>query len=136
MPYVLRDASGKISRASVRPLVGAEMLPHHSPEVLEFLMARQQDPQQIVDALAQLQHTDGEMARAIEDIIIILLKKNVFKMSELPRPVQDRMALRTKLRAKIEETYDKASKVSEKDQKAISGVSSGLGSEAITHAVA
>jgi hypothetical protein len=109
MPYILRDASGGISRISVRPLVGGETLPHHNPEVLGFLISRHQDPQQIVDALAQLQASDGEMARAIEDLIIILLKKNVLKMSELPRPVQDRMAHRTKLRAKIEETYEKAS---------------------------
>jgi hypothetical protein len=138
MPFILRNPAGKIIRASVKPLVGGEALPHHNPEVLQFLIDHQQDPQQVVDALAELQVTDGEMARAIEDIIIILLKKNVFKMSELPRPVQDRMAMRTKLRTKIEEAYDKASRASEKehprqDKSADAGHGTG---DTISHAVA
>jgi hypothetical protein len=90
-------------------MVGNESLSHSHPEILEFLMRHQQDPQEIVDALKKLQVSDGEMTRAIEDLIMLLLKKNVFKMSELPRAVADRIALRVKLRAKIEETYEKAS---------------------------
>jgi hypothetical protein len=141
MPFILRNPAGKIVRASVRPLVGGEALPHHNPEVLQFLLDHQQDPQQVVDALAELQITDGEMARAIEDIVIILLKKNIFKMSELPRPVQDRMALRTKLRTKIEETYDKASRAAEKEHprqqdKPADGSATVTPGDNVTHAVA
>lgn len=110
MPYVLRDASGKIIRASVRVLAGGEVLPHNHDDIIDFLKSRQQDPKLIEDALNNLRATDGEMSRAIEDVIMVLLKKNVIKMSELPRPLQDRMALRTRLRSRIEETYELASK--------------------------
>ncbi len=111
MPYVLRDASNKIIRASVRTPVGSGTLPHNHPDIIEFLKSRQQDPAQIEEALTELRNTDIEMSRAIEDVIMVLLKKNVQKMSDLPRQVQDRMALRTKLRTRIEDAYEKASKV-------------------------
>ena len=110
MPFIVRDETGKIQRASVRTLAGAESLPHDHPEVIDFLKSRQQDPNQVGEALGELRKTDADMARAIEDIITVLLKKNVIKMNELPRQVQDRMAQRVKLRVQIEETYEKASR--------------------------
>ncbi|MBV8060304.1 MAG: hypothetical protein JO126_08245 [Alphaproteobacteria bacterium] len=109
MPYITRDATGKITRACVRPLVNGEQLPHSHPEVLDFLTARGHNPQVVADALEELRRTDAEMSRAIEDLIMVLMKKNVFRITDLPKPVQDRMSLRMKLRVTIEEAYDKAS---------------------------
>jgi hypothetical protein len=109
MPYIVRDDSGKIIRASARSLHGAELVPHSHPEVVEFLKARGQDPQQVEESLYELRRTDNEMARAVEDIIMVLLKKIVLKMTVMPKPVQDRMALRVKLRMLIQDVYDQAS---------------------------
>ncbi|MDE1900074.1 MAG: hypothetical protein KGI37_00325 [Alphaproteobacteria bacterium] len=109
MPYVMRDESGKINKASARTLVGGDLLPHNHPEVVEFLKKRGQDPLQVEIALGELRRTDNEMARAVEDIIMVLLKKNLFKMSDLPKPVQDRMAFRVKQRVIIQDIYDQAS---------------------------
>jgi len=109
MPYILRDESGKINKASARPLLGGELVPHNNPEVIVFLKQRGQDPEQIEFALNELRRTDNEMARAIEDIIIVLLKKNLFKMTDLPKPVQDRMNFRVKQRVLIQDIYDQAS---------------------------
>lgn len=110
MPYILRDDSGQIVRISVKAIHGGDMLPHHHGEVVEFLKVRNQNPEEIEAMLAQLRVTDAEMSRATEDVIIVLLKKNIIRMSDLPREVQDRMALRVRLRSKIEETYEKASR--------------------------
>ncbi|MFY9286992.1 MAG: hypothetical protein WAO98_00670 [Alphaproteobacteria bacterium] len=109
MPHILRDADGKITRASARGLPGSELLPHSHPEVMEFLRSRGQDPKQIEDALAELRRTDNEMARAVEDIVMVLLKKNIMKLSDLPKAVQDRMASRVKMRVIIQDVYDQAS---------------------------
>ncbi len=109
MPHVIRDANGKIIRSSVRSLVGAELLPHNHPEVIEFLATHGQDPKKVEEALNDLRRTDNEMARAIEDVIMVLFKKNVLKMSDLPKAVQERMALRVKLRMTIEDVYEQAS---------------------------
>jgi hypothetical protein len=108
MPYIQRDGNGKIVKASARMLVGGELVPHNSPEVLEFLKRRGQDPQQVETALNELRRTDGEMARAVEDVIMILLKKNIIKMTDMPKPVQDRISFRVKQRVLIQDIYDQA----------------------------
>ncbi len=109
MPYILRDERGKIYKASARSIHGAELVPHNHPEVMEFLKGHGQDPKQVEEALGELRRTDNEMSRAIEDVIMALLKKNVIKMTDLPKAVQDRMALRVKMRVLIQEIYDQAS---------------------------
>ena len=109
MPYILRDKDGKIYRASARTLHGGETVPYNHPELVAFVKEKGQDPQQIEDSLAELRRTDADMTRAVEDVIMALLKKNLLKMTDLPKPVQDRMALRVKLRVMIQEIYDQAS---------------------------
>jgi hypothetical protein len=109
MPYILRDDTGTIYRASARSLIGGELVPHNHPEVVDFLKKRGQNPLHVEDALSELRRTDNEMARAVEDIVMVLLKKNLFKMTELPKAVQDRMAHRVKMRVLIQDIYDQAS---------------------------
>jgi hypothetical protein len=109
MPYILRDDHGKIYRASARSLHGGELVPHSHPEVIEFLTRHGQDPKQIEESLSELRRTDNEMARAVEDVIMVLLKKNILKLTDMPKPVQDRMAMRVKLRMLIQDAYDQAS---------------------------
>ena len=89
MPYIQRNERGRIIKASARTLVGGELVPHNHPEVTEFLRLRGQDPQVVEAALAELRRTDGEMARAVED-------------------VQDRMSFRVKQRVLIQDIYDQA----------------------------
>ena len=109
MPYILRDDQGHIIRVSARSLHGGEVLPHTHPDVVAFLKENGQNPQQVEESLSELRKTDAEMSRAVEDVIMVLLKKNILKMSDLPKAVQDRMATRVKLRVMIQEIYDQAS---------------------------
>ncbi len=109
MPFTLRDDTGKIIRISARSLHGGELLPHSHPDVVAFLNARGQDPKHVEEALAELRRTDMEMSRAVEDVIMVLLKKNVLKLTDLPKAVQDRMSLRVKMRVLIQDIYDQAS---------------------------
>jgi hypothetical protein len=108
MPYIQRDEKGRVVKVSTRGLSGAELVPHNHPEVTAFLRQRGQDPQQVEIALNELRRTDNEMARAVEDVIMILLKKNVIKMSDLPKQVQDRISFRVKQRVLIQDIYDQA----------------------------
>ncbi|MGE3623372.1 MAG: hypothetical protein AB7H77_05830 [Bdellovibrionales bacterium] len=111
MPYIVRDDHGKIIKASARSIHGAELVPHNHPEVMDFLKTHGQDPKQVEEALNELRRTDAEMSRAVEDVIMALLKKNILKLSDMPKAVQDRMALRVKMRVMIQEIYDQASGV-------------------------
>jgi len=109
MPFIVRDPFGKITRATVHPLPGAEMVSYQDPDLVAFLGDNGQNPKVIDDALAELRRTDGEMARAVEDVVTALLKKNVLKLTDLPKPVQDRIALRVRLRVTIQDALDRAS---------------------------
>lgn len=109
MPFILRDPIGKVVRASVQSLHGAEMVSYDHPDLTLFLQDNGQDPKKIEEALFELRRTDAEMSRAVEDVVMALLKKSVLKMSDLPKPVQDRMAFRVKLRVMIQDSFDQAS---------------------------
>lgn len=109
MPYVVRDPSGKVTKVSARSLPGADILPHDHADVLAFMQARGIPTNQIAEALSELRRTDNEMSRAVEDVITALLKKNILKMTDLPKAVQDRIAFRVRMRLQIQDAYDRAS---------------------------
>ncbi len=108
MPYIVRDSSGKIIRASVQTLPGAQVLPFDHPDLIAFLRDNGQDPARIEEALAELRRTDLDMSRAVEDVVMVLLKKNILKMNDLPKAVQDKMSYRLKLRLAIQDTLEQA----------------------------
>ena len=110
MPYILRSTEGKIIRASVRSIVGGEQVQYNHIDLVEFLKSNKQDPKDVEVTLAELHVTDVEMSRGIEDVILVLLKKGVIKMLDLPNQLQDRMALRVRLRQRLEDLYEKATK--------------------------
>lgn len=109
MPYVVRDPEGKVSKISVRPIPGADMLPHDHADVLSFMQQKGVETKVIAEAISELRRTDTEMSRAVEDVITALLKKNLLKLNDLPKAVQDRIAFRVRMRMQIQETYDRAS---------------------------
>lgn len=109
MPYVIRDDQGSITKVSSFQVPGAQGMPSDHPELLDFLNNRGIDPGLVEGAIRELRRTDTEMSRAIEDLITALLKKNVLRMTDLPKAVQDRIAFRISLRMKIQQAYDRAS---------------------------
>ena len=109
MPYIQRDKNGKILKISSRPLDRGELIPLHHPDVTAFLKTRGIDPAQIETYLTHLKNSDTDMARTIEDIITVLLKKNLVKITDMPKYMQDKMMVRAKLRTSIEEIYIQAS---------------------------
>jgi hypothetical protein len=109
MPYVVRDQDGKVSKISARSIPGADILPHDHADVLAFLQKKGIEAGVVAESLSELRRTDNEMSRAVEDVITALLKKNILKMTDLPKAVQDRIAYRVRMRMQIQETYDRAS---------------------------
>lgn len=109
MPYVFRDNDGKIIRVTTRQTHGAELVAYDNPELAAFVNNNGQDQKQLEEAFSELRRTDYEMSRAVEDVIVALLRKNILKLTDLPKEVQDRMAWRTKMRMAIQKVYDDAS---------------------------
>lgn len=83
MPYVIRDAHGKIVQVFEEAVTGAaEKVAPDSAEMDEF---QQEHTVNTVEALRrQLADTDRGMARLVEDLIDVLIGKGVIKFTDLP----------------------------------------------------
>lgn len=96
MPYVKRDHEGNIiALTSVKDSDDDEYLPTTSPDVVTFLGM---DPDQD-EALRALRESDSELARVAEDLIQVLIEKQVILFTDLPDAVQQKLVSRQKLRS-------------------------------------
>jgi hypothetical protein len=101
MPYFQRDPNGMI--VSLRRERGNEhtefLAPTH-PEIIAFLTAskEQQDNSKAKETLSE---SDQDFARATEDVINLLIEKNIILFTDLPPEVQAKMAGREKLRSNL-----------------------------------
>ncbi|WP_439105757.1 hypothetical protein [Congregibacter sp.] len=91
MPFVQRDSDKRISAVSLEPQSGFdEQLADDDPALRVFLDG--------VSGSSALALTDLEFVRVLEDVLEVLIVKNVLLFTELPEPAQkkilDRQALR------------------------------------------
>jgi len=107
MPYLERNSSGAVVALTSEPSgPEAEFVAPDHPDVLLFLAAgpgrpdsssRSADGNANIDLLA----TDLSMIRVIEDVIDILITKNIIMFSELPLPVQEKLLRKKGQREKL-----------------------------------
>lgn len=103
MPYVLRTADGLIASLHREPPAGLapgpaeqiEHLPAHHPEVLAFLDTR---PEQ--QRFASL---DAELVRVLEDLIDVLIVRNVIRITDLPPEAQQKLCDRKEFRDRLQQ---------------------------------
>lgn len=94
MPYVRRNSEGEIDALFQHPEAGAgEFLPQHSPEVARFLGNE-------ADA-ALFRGLDDELIRVVEDLIDVLIAKNVLRLTDLPVSAQEKLLSRKRLRSQL-----------------------------------
>ncbi len=95
MAFVKRDADGKIAAASLQATEEAgEELPLDDPELSQFL-------QHCLLEYAAQRHwveSDLSLARVMEDLIDLLIEKNVFRFHDLPEMAQQKLIQRRGLR--------------------------------------
>jgi hypothetical protein len=92
MPYILRDKAGRIVAAGNEPLDGAgELIDAGSPELHAFL-------QTLGEAKGVFETSDLKLIRAIEDVIDVLIQKNLICITDLPQAVQSKLLERRSLR--------------------------------------
>lgn len=95
MPYVSRNAAGIIIELhDSPPAADSQWLAAADPEVMSFLR-RMAESEQVKRTLSS---TDYEMARVIEDLVDLLIEKQVFIFTELPPAVQEKLGTRKRLR--------------------------------------
>lgn len=102
MLYVKRNSKNRIVAIYNSPQSDAtEEVPIHSQELIAFLFADQNadDPfMQSEQSLQGLYLSDLGMIRIIEDLIDVLIDKNVITITDLPAQAVSRIQARKKLR--------------------------------------
>ena len=97
MPYVGRDTAGQITVVSDRLTDAAfDQVPPNDPELRAFLQDAGND-----QARERLSESDLEMVRVIEDLVDVLIGKNVFNFTDLPRIAQKKLLNRRQLRRNL-----------------------------------
>ena len=92
MPFVKRDSVGRIIAASNVPTNEAsEELAVDSPELRAFI-------EDLGGENKVFESSDMKMIRAIEDVIDLLITKNVICITDLPAAVQSKLMERRSLR--------------------------------------
>jgi hypothetical protein len=83
MPYVIRDADGKIVQVFEQPVTGkSEVISTDSAEYQKYVESH--TAQSAEELRQQLASTDSGMARLVEDLIDVLINKGVIKFTDLP----------------------------------------------------
>lgn len=94
MPYVSRAPDGQII-AIFRDsgTQASEFIPQNAPELVEFIGA---------PANTELFHTlDSDLIRVIEDVIDVLIRKNLLLLTDLPAEAQTKIIARRNLRQRL-----------------------------------
>jgi hypothetical protein len=94
MPYVKRDGQGRITALNLEPGDGLEEIPSSSPELLDFMhgMGLEQ---------STLQQSDMRLVRVLEDLIDLLIDRDVIRFTDLPLPAQEKLMERRSIRQSL-----------------------------------
>src|SRR5258707_597978 len=83
MPYVIRDADGKIVQVFDQPVTGkSEQVPVDSDEYKRYVDDHAAHSTE--ELRRQLAASDSGMARLVEDLVDVLINKGVIKFTDLP----------------------------------------------------
>lgn len=96
MPYVERDQNGRIValRQNATSDASAEM-PLDHPDVVAFLAE--------LDPHSDLVRMDIAFIRVIEDVIDLMITKNLIRLTDLPAPAQEKLNQRRNARNRATE---------------------------------
>jgi len=101
MPYVRRDASGRISGVFDQSETGvSEQVPPDDLELTRFLVERGlSSPDSARDVLAE---SDLKMIRLVDDLIDLLIDKNVIRFTDLPPAAGEKYLQRQVARKRLQ----------------------------------
>ncbi len=109
MPYVQRDEEGKITAVFSSPTATAkeELSPTH-PALVEFMFGEAGATEEMKNSgyfqdLYELRLSDLALVRVLEDVIYLLLEKNILSITEFPIQSIRRLQQREKIRKRLRE---------------------------------
>jgi hypothetical protein len=87
MPYVMRNAEGRIIAVLSEEVEGAELVAANDQDLQNFLQT--DSPEQ--RAQRELRESDFGLIRVIEDLIDVLIERGVIMFTDFPEPVQRKL---------------------------------------------
>jgi len=97
MPYVMRNAEGRIIAVLSEEVEGAEFIHGNDAELGRFLS--QETPEK--QAQRELMESDMGLIRVIEDLINVLIERGVIMFTDFPEPVQKKLMARSGMRSQF-----------------------------------
>jgi hypothetical protein len=94
MPYIKRDEHGQICMVNLEPGDGLLEVPANSPEMIEFMQRMGIDQ----DSLHQ---SDMRLVRVLEDLIDLLIARDVIRFTDLPQAAQEKLLERRSMRQSL-----------------------------------
>lgn len=94
MLYVKRDAWGNLQQVEAAPFEGMDGELLADSEEAEAWYANQS----VESSLLQLKQSDLNMIRVLEDLITVLIRKGVVRITDLPEAAQSKLVGRSKAR--------------------------------------
>jgi len=98
MIYVKRDAMGRVVAVSQEPMEGFEPTNEISAAETNELLRSATD--------SHFQSSDLEFIRVLDDVIDLLISKNIILFTELPEVVQAKYTQRTQMRERRRESLN------------------------------
>lgn len=95
MLYIERNAAGEIDNIEFSPGEGREEISLHDPKLKEFIEHAPNSDEIVHDVLNRL---DLDMVRIIEDLIDVLIERNIILFTDLPDPVQNKILFKKTIR--------------------------------------
>lgn len=105
MPYVSRSDDGKIVAVSAQVIAGCSESVDVTDEELNDFMSEVASEKLTVDT-ARFFQSDMEFIRVMEDLINVLIDKNIICFTDLPHMAQQKMSHRRSIREAINEQMD------------------------------
>lgn len=100
MPYVQRNSSGRVTALfSDAPAEDAELLPATHPDVLVFLNSGDGEP--AGEGRLLMAGLDSQMIRVLEDLLDVLIEKQVILFTDLPNEARLKILARKETRARL-----------------------------------
>lgn len=94
MLYIKRDPAGNLLRVEPAPFEDMDgELAADSQEAQAWFAN-----QEVESSLAQLRQSDQDMIRVLEDLITVLIRKGVVRITDLPEAAQSKLVGRSKAR--------------------------------------
>ena len=94
MPYVKRDEQGRITALNLEPGDGTVEMPAGTPELCEFMRKTGVE-------MGTLQQSDMRLVRVLEDLIDLLITRDVIRFTDLPLPAQEKLMERRSMRQSL-----------------------------------